>query len=113
MDMATSVKKTNGALFPGPDPSIARQMPNPEADKLWDELELRRTIVISREEIRKLGKDPEESAKFENDYWGLGDDAYMAQVDVFHQLHCLNNLRKLVYPEYYNWTSGNLRHPQL
>ncbi len=27
---------------------------------------------------------------------------YVVSLDVFHQLHCLNGLRKLVYPETYN-----------
>jgi hypothetical protein len=26
---------------------------------------------------------------------------YLVQLDVFHQLHCLNDLRKLLYPEVY------------
>ncbi|KIN08640.1 hypothetical protein OIDMADRAFT_107231 [Oidiodendron maius Zn] len=46
-------------------------------------------------------------------YRGLGDHAYMAQVDVFHQLHCLNQLRKLIYPEYYNYAPSNLHHPDI
>jgi len=49
------------------------------------------------------------------DCWSrhLGENKYMAQIDVFHQLHCLNSLRKLVYPEYYNWTTENAHHPEL
>ena len=31
---------------------------------------------------------------------------YMTALDVFHQLHCLNNVRKAVWPEYYG-TWGN------
>ena len=113
MNLPTVVKKVNGTLFPGPDPSIARQAPNPEADAIWDELELTRTIIISEEEVRKLGKDPSTVAKFEDSFWHYGENAFMAQIDVFHQLHCLNSLRKLVYSEYYNWTSANAHHPEL
>ena len=75
----------NATLYPGPDPGFARQYPNEEADAMWDELELLRTIPISKDDVLKLGKDPETVAKFEDKYWGLGDDAYMAQIDVFHQ----------------------------
>ncbi|KAF2738044.1 hypothetical protein EJ04DRAFT_391514, partial [Polyplosphaeria fusca] len=31
----------------------------------------------------------------------LGDDKYMANLDLFHNAHCLNMLRKMIYPEYY------------
>lgn len=27
------------------------------------------------------------------------DDKYLIELDVFHSLHCLNDLRKLLYPE--------------
>lgn len=98
----------NGTLFAPDNPSIGRQFPNPEADTLWDEFALTRTIVISAEDVRKLGKDPETVAKFEDDYWHLGENAYMAQLDVFHQLHCLNTFRHLAYPQYYE---AHVDHP--
>jgi hypothetical protein len=47
---------------------------------VWAELELTRTIIISAEDVRKLGKDTETAAKIEDDFWGFGDDAYMAQM---------------------------------
>ncbi|KAH7355385.1 hypothetical protein BKA65DRAFT_582307 [Rhexocercosporidium sp. MPI-PUGE-AT-0058] len=100
-DLPTFVQQVNGSLLIPKEPSIARQDPNPGADAIWEDLELIRTIVITGEEVRKLGKDPATAAKFDNEYWELGDDAYMAQIDVFHQLHCLNELRKLTYPDYY------------
>jgi hypothetical protein len=37
----------------------------------------------------------------QDEEFGLGDDAYAAIFDVYHQLHCLNWLRKLIYPDYY------------
>lgn len=33
--------------------------------------------------------------------WGHGPDAYFAQVDIFHIVHCLNEVRKEMWPEYY------------
>jgi hypothetical protein len=29
------------------------------------------------------------------------------------RMHCLNQLRKLIYPEYYNYSSATLHHPDL
>ena len=37
----------------------------------------------------------------------------MAQFDVFHQLHCLNSLRKVAYPDYYGFTKSKSKHPFL
>jgi hypothetical protein len=47
--------------------------------------------------------------------FGLGDDAYATTMDVFHQLHCLNMLRRLVYPDYYKTATNqfpNAKHPK-
>lgn len=85
VEIKTSVKMMNATLFPGDNPGFARQFPNPEADAIWEKFEHMRTFPISKEDVRMLGKNPEEVAKFDNEYWGVGDDAYMAQVDVFHQ----------------------------
>lgn len=93
--------------MPGRMASIARQMPNPESDALWEEWELTRILPITREQVTKLGKDPETAVKLEDSLWGLGDDAYAAQFDVFHQLHCLNSLRQIAYGSYYNRSMVN------
>jgi hypothetical protein len=85
VELKTSVKMMNATFFPGQNPGFARQFPNPEADAIWEKFELLRTIPITKEDVIRLGKDPEKVAKFDNEYWGLGDNAYMAQVDVFHQ----------------------------
>ena len=46
-----------------------------------------------------MGRDPGISVRFD-DSLGLGSDAYMAHFDVFHQIHCLNALRKATFKEY-------------
>lgn len=96
----------NGTLFPPDEPSIARQPPNAEADAIWDEYELLRVIPVSRQTIVRLGKDPETAVKLEDDLWGLGQDVYAAVFDVYHQLHCLNSLRKIAYGNHYNRSQG-------
>lgn len=68
-------------------------------DEAWDSLEPIRVFPISEAQVRKLGKDPKLSVKFPSDY-GLGDDAYMGQIDMFHQLHCLGLLRYQAWKEY-------------
>ncbi|RDW63337.1 hypothetical protein BP6252_10882 [Coleophoma cylindrospora] len=113
IDLSVHEAQINGTLFPPREPSIGRQLPNTEADKIWAEIELTRTIPITADEVRKLGKDPATVAKFEDSFWHLGPDAYMAQIDVFHQLHCLNSLRKLAYPEIYGEPNTSTTFPEL
>lgn len=102
-DLKAQSTKINGTLFPNKDGgSVSRQMPNNASDDIWTEWELSRAFPITAEEIRRMGKDPLTAAKLEDDVWGLGDDAYVGIFDVYHQLHCLNTLRKIAYPDYYD-----------
>ncbi|KAG5994406.1 hypothetical protein E4U52_001178 [Claviceps spartinae] len=105
IDLEPSIRRINGTVMPAGKLSIARQFPNPAADAIWtQDIELIRPIPVTREQIIKMGKDPDTVAKLEDDDWGLGDDAYVAALDVFHNLHCLNSLRKAAYATYYNRT---------
>jgi hypothetical protein len=112
VDLESKPSKLNGTLYPPRvEPSIARQMPNPAADLIWDEWELTRYFPVTADQIRAMGKDPSTVAKLEDEDWGLGDDAYVTILDVYHQLHCLNTLRKIVYAEHYNSsTNGHHSH---
>ncbi|GAO16802.1 hypothetical protein UVI_02053430 [Ustilaginoidea virens] len=91
IDLEPSIRRINGTVNPAGKLSIARQFPNPEADAVWEnDIELIRPIPVTREQIVKMGKNPDTVAKLENSVWGLGDDAYVAALDLFHNLHCLN-----------------------
>lgn len=100
---------TNGTFYPRKhDASVARKRPSPEVDAVWDEWGLTRIFPITRQDIIKMGKDPSVVAKLEDKDWGLGDDAYAATLDVFHQLHCVDTLRRIAYGSYYNETMMDL-----
>ncbi|KAI1264679.1 hypothetical protein F5Y18DRAFT_427816 [Xylariaceae sp. FL1019] len=65
--------------------------PTDETDKLWSDLyNLVAVSKISEEEARLLSHPTIPIP---------GTKDYLVQLDVFHQLHCLNDLRKLLYPE--------------
>lgn len=101
---------TNGTLWPPQTPdggSIARHMPNPADEAVWDEWELTRVVPVTAAQIRAMGKDPSTVARLNDEVWGQGDDAYAAAFDVFHQIHCLNALRKMAYRGYYGETEAN------
>ncbi|KAG5984154.1 hypothetical protein E4U55_005867 [Claviceps digitariae] len=105
IDLEPSIRRINGTVMPAGKLSIARQFPNPEADAIWEnDIELIRPIPVTRDQILRMGKDPDTVAKLEDEVWGLGDDAYVAALDVFHNLHCLNALRQAAYANYYNQT---------
>lgn len=99
--MDTQVLETNGTLFAPPNPSKFRNelTPDPIVNDAWEDLEFIRVFPITEEQVRKLGKDPEFAARFPEEY-GLGTEAYVGQLDVFHQIHCLNLLRHLAWAEF-------------
>ncbi|KAE9401368.1 hypothetical protein BT96DRAFT_773808, partial [Gymnopus androsaceus JB14] len=81
-------------------PSIYRGTPTPELDAAWDRITLPavQPLSISRETLLKIGKvdKPSLVRYLEEDGGG-----YMASLEVVHQLHCLNMLRKYTYNDYY------------
>lgn len=90
----------DASLFSGAFPSIFRQEPNPEVDRAWSIISDTRPIPLSRADILAIGKDPAKTVKLSSEF-GLGDDVYAGRIDVLHQLHCLNALRRESYFEYY------------
>ncbi|KAJ9162146.1 hypothetical protein NKR19_g1545 [Coniochaeta hoffmannii] len=81
--------------------SIYREPPSPEVDEAWRKLHKGdRLFVISEEEVRKMGKDPEVVIKAPLD-WGYGDNQFLAVNQGQHDIHCLNNLRMFAYAEHY------------
>ncbi|KAM7209607.1 protein of unknown function (DUF3328) domain containing protein [Naviculisporaceae sp. PSN 640] len=65
--------------------------PSPEIDSRWNVIERARTIYLQGPEADFV----REGTTWENGYWVTG-------LDVFHQLHCLNSIRKALWPEYYH-----------
>ncbi|KAM4057530.1 hypothetical protein HRG_014430 [Hirsutella rhossiliensis] len=64
--------------------------PGPEMDSLWDHIEAASTILLQGEEADSV-----------RDRTTLYDGYWMTGLDVIHQVHCLNMVRKALYPEYY------------
>jgi len=98
-----SVVQIIGDLFPPDEPvsqRIYREPPSPAVDEAWDRISRPGFFILNAEEIQRLGKDPSVSAKAPKQ-WGYGSNAYLAQVDVFHQIHCLNVLRREANYDYY------------
>lgn len=75
--------------------SIYIQDPSAEVDAAWNHIaaDASPILTVNSEEAIRLGRDPDVIVKAPND-WGFGEDAYPAQIDVFHQIHCLNMIRK-------------------
>ncbi|KAG1856588.1 hypothetical protein C8R48DRAFT_299319 [Suillus tomentosus] len=82
--------RLNGTLG---TPSIYRGTPSPEVDAVWDQIALdARPIGMTLEQLLRTGAKPSPSMTRYPDEYG-GD--YMATVEVIHQLHCIDMLRKV------------------
>ncbi|KAI1755450.1 hypothetical protein F4782DRAFT_551663 [Xylaria castorea] len=89
-------------------PSVWRGEPTPELDAAWDRISLggMGSIRISKDELQLLNKskDADITVGFPDE--GVTDTDYGQKdvqviLEVFHQLHCLNEIRKKTWPEYY------------
>ncbi|KUJ24497.1 uncharacterized protein LY89DRAFT_634620 [Mollisia scopiformis] len=82
--------------------SIYRMPPSSEVDEAWDYISTEglEVMTVSSSDILHSFKDPSISVQAPQS-WNRGPDAYIVQIDVFHQIHCLNELRKEIYHDYY------------
>ncbi|KAF5328245.1 hypothetical protein D9619_013402 [Psilocybe cf. subviscida] len=76
------------------DKSPYQGSPSPEVDRLWEELYSVGLQRIPKSDAARL---PNKTAVIPGDPEGF----YITELDVFHQLHCLNFIRKSLHPDYY------------
>lgn len=107
MNIPTKIRDLHIPLIPNvTDPrDIYRLPPSPAVDEAWDRITRVNLISVSESEIRKLGKDPSLTIQSPESWWSESwGDGYMGQIDVFHQIHCLNMLRQGLITNYnYYW----------
>lgn len=81
------------------NPSIFRQEPSHEVDMAWRLIGDTRPIPLTRDEVLALGKNPADRVRLPKSF-GVGE-SYAGRMDVFHQIHCLDALRREAYFEHY------------
>lgn len=69
--------------------TIYQQEPSPEVDEAWDDLY--RHLVVSRINAGQAAKLGESTLRIATE-----PDNFVMGLDVFHQLHCLNGIRKVL-----------------
>lgn len=90
VDVRLAKTSMNGSVFTKGilDGPWAGLTTDPVKEPAWDNLEFdpRWTIPLTREQVIKIGKDPSIVAKYDDAYWGLGDEMYIGGLDLFHQI---------------------------
>ena len=103
-------------------PSIYRLQPSPDVDAAWLYLTHHgRNFLITADEVRGLGKDPNGVTHLPDELgaesqpslhccclWltsrtvaANGDEKYFAWLQGSHDIHCLDNVRRFMYRDYY------------
>ncbi|TKX19198.1 hypothetical protein C1H76_8652 [Elsinoe australis] len=77
--------------------NIFRQDPNPKGDAAWTSLVKWNPILISKSEMDQLGMPTKGAVKWPNN----PERPYVVRMDIFHLLHCVNELRKAVWFDHY------------
>ena len=93
LPVALLIEHNNNTLY---NRNIYSSLPSPSVDAAWDTLSQIRLTTVSTADIVTLGKDPSLTVRSPHD-----PDAHVVMVTVNHQLHCLNSLRKNLFPAYY------------
>ncbi|KAB8237446.1 oxidase ustYa family protein [Aspergillus alliaceus] len=78
------------------DSNVYKGRPRPELDAAWDRASALHELSMEPKHLPLLNKS-ETAIRYSPEQGG----GYMVELEVFHQLHCLNLLRKQIYREYY------------
>jgi len=109
LDVPIKDIKVNGFLLDLNEPeSLYRQDPSPEVDEEWKRIQKFEYMLITADDVRRLGKDPKYTVKAPESF-GAGSDLYIARTEVSHQIHCLDVLRKASFPDYYAKTRDGVK----
>lgn len=110
VDLTPRATVIDGRLYAPSNVSIYRGEPSAETDAAWDDLaaEAYEVILVDAETLRKAGYNPEHYFKAPSSWKNDGveeekarEDLFPVQIDVFHQIHCLNAVRKQMHAKHY------------
>jgi len=109
VDMSPQVTTIDGRLYAPGNISVYRGEPSPKTDEAWNDLasEAHEVILVNSDTMKRAGFNPDHyfkappswaprsstpdaSASAQADH----EDLFPVQIDVFHQIHCLNAIRK-------------------
>ena len=93
IDIPFVAKRMNATLINTEPPSIWRQEPSDDVDRAWSIMEDPRPVAVTREELAAAGHDPDQAVRWPENF-GFGSDTYAVRMEVFHQIHCLDSLRR-------------------
>ncbi|KAK4149188.1 hypothetical protein C8A00DRAFT_47145 [Chaetomidium leptoderma] len=77
----------------------------PAVDEAWEQISRVGDMMISLDEVKRLGLSPD-SLKITDPK--TGKVGYRAAIEVFHQLHCLNLIRQFTWKEFYANDGGDI-----
>ncbi|KAI0097436.1 hypothetical protein GGR51DRAFT_468572 [Nemania sp. FL0031] len=102
VDLTPVWTTVDGRLHTPANSSVFRGEPSVETDEAWDDLaaEAYEVILADADTLKRAGYNPAHFFKAPKS-WGYGDDKFPVQIDVFHQIHCLNAVRKQMYFQHY------------
>ncbi|KDN60246.1 hypothetical protein CSUB01_11550 [Colletotrichum sublineola] len=121
VDLTPRLTTVDGTLYATKNISIYRGDPSPETDAAWDDLaaEAFEVILVNSSTMRRAGYNPDHYFKAPQSWKSKikskvgmvteqqnaanqDEDLFPVQIDAFHQIHCLNAIRKQMhYPFYY------------
>ncbi|KAL8748030.1 MAG: hypothetical protein Q9190_000180 [Brigantiaea leucoxantha] len=76
-------------------PSIYRGQPNKKLEKAWDDLWRHGSLAVPPSKLQLLNK------SLDDDWQRTASGDVLAEVEVFHQLHCLNTIRQYTFRDTY------------
>lgn len=88
----------NGTLWEKEGTNPYRGPPSPQIDAAWSSLNKPNPILISEEEMQQNGFSTKGAVRWPDDPTGK---TYIAQLDIFHLIHCVNKLREGNWFDYY------------
>ncbi|KAF1350502.1 hypothetical protein EJ07DRAFT_84760, partial [Lizonia empirigonia] len=93
----------NASLYNVPY-SICKDNPSPSVDAAWEKIADTPILIISRDDVVRMGKDPEDAVEVPSEF-GYGADKFFAVNDGQHLIHCLNEVREFAFQSHYYNTS--------
>lgn len=93
-------------------PEIWRSEPSDEVDRAWERVTAEYIFPVKESDVIAMNKDPSLVVHMPDEYRVDGEKTYLAKAAAFHNVHCLDYIRKAVYKDYYypNGTDDNPFH---